>query len=114
MSLTASEQRALARIERVLQARDPLLQSLFATFTSLTSREAFPEREQLRRRASRLRPIAAPLVVVLIVALVAIGVLSGAPRACGPGRSAAAPGRPAASSADHWDRTCPYRTTYTP
>jgi hypothetical protein len=111
MSLTASEQRALARIERVLQARDPRLRSLFATFTSLTSREALPEREQLRRRAWRLR---APLAVMLIAASVAIGVLSGASQACGPGRSAAAPGRPAASSAGRWDRSCPSRTSYTP
>lgn len=98
MSLTASEQRVLARIERVLQARDPRLQSLFATFTSLTSQEAFPDREQLRQRA-RLRPIAAaPLVLLLVVAIVVIGVLGGAAHACGPGRAAVAPGRPAASS----------------
>jgi hypothetical protein len=59
MSLTASEQRALARIERRLRAREPRLQSLFATFTSLTARDGFPEREQLERRAWRLWPITA-------------------------------------------------------
>jgi Protein of unknown function (DUF3040) len=115
VSLTAHERRALARIERVLQAREPRLQSLFATFTSLTSREAFPEREQLRPRAWRLRPItAAPLVMMLIVAIVMIGILSSTSQACGRGRSAAAPGQPAASSANGWDRACPSRTSYAP
>jgi Protein of unknown function (DUF3040) len=116
MSLTAAEQRALARIERVLRAREPRLQSLFATFTSLTSREAFPEREQLRRRAWRLRPItAAPLVVMLIAAIVVMGLIGGVSPSCGLGRAAIkAPGRPAASSASRWDRACPPQTSYTP
>ena len=46
MSLSASEARALTRIERALLARDPVLRSLFSTFTSLTWREAMPAWEQ--------------------------------------------------------------------
>jgi Protein of unknown function (DUF3040) len=116
MSLTASEQRALARIERVLRAREPRLQSLFATFTSLTSREALPEREQLRRRAWRRWPItAAPLLVMLIAAIIVVGLIGGVSRNCGLGRAAiTAPGRPATSSAGRWDRACPPQASYTP
>jgi Protein of unknown function (DUF3040) len=116
MSLTASEQRALARIERVLRTREPWLQSLFATFTSLTSREALPEREQLRRRAWRRWPItAAPLLVMLIAAIIVVGLIGGVSRNCGLGRAAiTAPGRPATSSAGRWDRACPPQASYTP
>ncbi len=72
MSLTASEQRALARIEHALRSRDPLLESLFATFTSLTWREALPAREQVQRRGWRPRMIAlVPLAFVLIAAIIA-------------------------------------------
>jgi DUF3040 family protein len=76
VSLTASEQRALARIEHALRSRDPLLESLFATFTSLTWREALPAREQVQRRGWRPRMIAVvPLTFVLVAAIIAVGSL---------------------------------------
>lgn len=114
MSLTASEQRALAKIERVLQAREPRLRSLFATFTSLTWQEGLPAREQLQRRRWRPRSIAAaPVTLLLIVAIIAVGALSASTRACGPARpTAAALGRPAASAGGavgRWDPACPSR-----
>ena len=103
MSLTGSEQRALARIERALRSRDPLLESLFATFTSLTSREAMPAREQVRRHGRRPRMIAlVPLTFVLIAAIIAVGSLGAASRSCAPGQAAA-------SAASRWDRACPAR-----
>jgi Protein of unknown function (DUF3040) len=84
MSLAASEERALAKIERVLRSRDPLLESLFATFTALTCREALPAREQIQRRGWRPRPAAlVPLAFLLIVAIIAAGSLAAASPACG-------------------------------
>jgi hypothetical protein len=114
MSLTPSDRRTLAKIEHVLQSRDPRLQSLFAVFTSLTGREGMPAREQLPRRGWRPRAITAgPATLLLLVAIIAVGVLSASTRACGPGRpTASALGRPAASAAGgagRWDRACPAR-----
>ena len=47
MSLPASEQRALDRIEEALHAGDPRLRSLFMIFTRLTRHEAIPSTEQV-------------------------------------------------------------------
>ena len=103
MSLTASEQRALARIERALRSHDPLLESLFATFTLLTWREALPAREQVKGRGWRPRMITlVPLAFVLIAAIIAVGSLGAASRSCAPGQAAA-------SAVSRWDRACPAR-----
>lgn len=108
MSLTAPEQRALAKIERALRSRDPLLDSLFATFTSLTWREAIPAREQIERRGWRPQPIAlVPIAFVLIVAIIAVGSLAQTARPCAPGQAAT-------SAASHRDRGCPARMTSRP
>jgi hypothetical protein len=50
MSLPASQQRALDRIEKKLQAGDPRLRSLFAIFTRLTWHEALLRFEQVKSR----------------------------------------------------------------
>ena len=71
MSLTASEERVLTRIEEALLSRDPCLKSLFAIFTRLTWQEAMPSIEQLRRR--RWQPPAGA-VILLAVALI-VGVI---------------------------------------
>jgi|SRR5262245_4349864 len=103
MSLTASEQRALAGIECGLRSRDPLLESLFATFTLLTWREAMPAREQVQRRGCPPRMVTlVPLAFVLIAAIIAVGSLGASPRPCAPGQAAA-------SAASRWDRGCPAR-----
>jgi Protein of unknown function (DUF3040) len=118
MSLSAPEQRALAKIERALRSRDPLLDSLFATFTSLTWREAIPVREQIERRGWRPQPIAlVPIAFVLIVAIIAVGSLSAASRRCAPSQAAAsqaAADQPVAGAASRWDRGCPARMTSRP
>lgn len=83
MSLPASETRVLTRIEASLVARDPRLRSLFSIFTRLTSQEAMPAREQLRRRPWRLRP--GPVIVVAVVFVlvgVVLGSLAGPARVC--------------------------------
>jgi Protein of unknown function (DUF3040) len=109
MSLSASEGRALTRIERGLLARDPRLSSLFTTFTQLTWREAMPAWEQLRRRRWRPAPgimIAIALALALAVAMVVVGAIVASPRACAPGRlgpavaKTLAPGCPAGTSAN--------------
>ena len=87
MSLSASEARALTRIEQSLLSRDPRLRSLFSMFTRLTWREAMPAREQLRRRRWRPHPsVAIAIAVALAVALVVVGSLVSPPRACAPDR----------------------------
>jgi hypothetical protein len=92
MSLPASEERALTRIEQTLLARDPRLKSLFAIFTRLTLQEAMPATEQLQRRWWRPQPGAVVLLAVaLLVGMIVIGSL-------GPGR-ACAPGQPGVSAA---------------
>jgi 2-polyprenyl-6-methoxyphenol hydroxylase-like FAD-dependent oxidoreductase len=102
MSLTASEQRALARIERALRSRDPLLESLFATFTSLTWREAMPARERVQRRGWRPRMITlVPLAFVLIAAIIAVGSLGAASRSCAPGQAAASAASRCAARPSH-------------
>jgi hypothetical protein len=58
MTLPARQQRVLGQIEVTLQARDPRLMSLFATFARLTWHEAMPTTEQLGARLSgMLRPV---------------------------------------------------------
>jgi Protein of unknown function (DUF3040) len=90
MSLPASEERVLSRIETALLDRDPRLRSLFAIFTRLTRQEAMPATEQLRRRR-RWSPQQA--VVVLLAGAILIGVILagafGPAGTCGPARTAA-------------------------
>jgi Protein of unknown function (DUF3040) len=89
MSLPASEERALTRIEQTLLARDPRLKSLFGIFTRLTVHEAMPVTEQLQRRWWRPQPGAVVvLAVVLLVSMIVIGSL-GPARACTSARSGA-------------------------
>jgi hypothetical protein len=108
MSLSASEGKALTRIERGLLSRDPRLSSLFTTFTQLTWREAMPAWEQLRRRRWRPAPgIVIAVALALAVAMVVVGAIVASPRACAPGRlgppavaKTLAPGCPAGTSAN--------------
>jgi Protein of unknown function (DUF3040) len=85
MSLSASEVRTLSRIEQTLSSRDPRLRSLFSIFTRLTSQEAMPAREQIRRRGWRPHPgIVILIAIALAVGMVVMGSLTA--RACTPGR----------------------------
>jgi len=87
MSLSASEVRALSRIEQALLSRDPRLRSLFSIFTRLTWQEAMPTREQLRRRRWRPRPgVVILAAIALAVGMIIVGSLTAPPRACGADR----------------------------
>jgi hypothetical protein len=100
MSLPASEERVLTRIEQTLLARDPRLKSIFAIFTRLTVHEAMPATEQIQRRWWHPQPGAVVLLaVVLLVGMIVIGSL-GSARACSPARSgASAAAQPSAIAA---------------
>ena len=84
MSLPASEQRALNRIEETLHAADPRLRSLFMIFTRLTRHEAIPSTEQVnaRPRASLLRTIAIPIALAAILSGLILSSLAPARNAC--------------------------------
>ena len=97
MSLPTSEERVLIGIEQILQARDPRLKSLFATFTRLTRHEAMPAREQIPRRGWRRPSIIVLATLMLIIGIIAVATFSGVSRTCVPARPV--PG--AASSADN-------------
>jgi len=53
MSLPASQQRILDRIERKLRDTDPRLTSLFSIFTRLTRDEDMPRAEEIKARLAR-------------------------------------------------------------
>jgi len=98
MSLSASEARALTRIEQALLSRDPRLRSLFSIFTRLAWQEAMPTREQLRRRGPRPQPgIVILIAVALAVGMIVVSSLTAPSRACAPGRL----GSTLARAADH-------------
>ena len=75
MSLPARQQRVLDQIETILQARDPALTSMFATFARLTAQEAMPKIEELKGWLSRLlQPVMLiPLLAVVIVSSIVVG-----------------------------------------
>ena len=53
MSLPASQQRVLNRIDRMLRDSDPRLVALFSIFTRLTWEEEMPRIEEVRARLAR-------------------------------------------------------------
>jgi len=84
MSLPASQQRVLDRIEEVLKKREPRLHSMFAMFTRLNLGERLPRIEALelvpgwspRRYRGRL-PARAVLFLSLAIALIMSAVFIG-------------------------------------
>ena len=84
MSLPASQQRVLDRIEEVLKKREPRLVSMFAMFTRLNLGERLPRLEALelvpwwspRRYRGRL-PARAVLFLSLAIALIVSAVFIG-------------------------------------
>ena len=70
MSLPASQQRVLDRIEEALKRREPRLVSMFAMFTRLTVHEEVPRTEALEPVPwwSPKRPARARTVVLLTLA----------------------------------------------
>jgi hypothetical protein len=82
MSLPTRQQRALDKIEKTFQARDPRLTSLFATFGRLTAQDAMPAFEQITSRLTRyLQPVLLiPMVAVIMVTSIVLGSLAPGPR----------------------------------
>jgi hypothetical protein len=75
MSLPTRQQLVLDQIELTLQAGDPRLKSMFATFTRLTSREAMPTTEAICARLPR--PVALiSIMVVTVLGAVLLSVLA--------------------------------------
>jgi hypothetical protein len=90
MSLPASRQRALDRIEHTLVAEDPDLGLRFAVFTRLTRDDAMPGTEQVPGRLHRfLRPV---IIIIGLVALLAVGWLLPGRQGCSQGLKVAAHG----------------------
>jgi nicotinamide riboside transporter PnuC len=81
MSLPGRQQVVLDQIERILQAADPQLKSMFAAFTRLTSHEAVPEREVISRRTARRWTVLVSIMVVGVLSLVMVFVVATS-RAC--------------------------------
>jgi hypothetical protein len=98
VSLPADEQSLLNTMDRALEARDPRLASLFATFTKLTRDQGPPRTERLvpspgrlaawRRAPYRLAraSVAIPIVLAasLMAAIIAIGMATSGWSACSP------------------------------
>jgi hypothetical protein len=69
MSLPARQQLILEQIELTLQAGDPRLKSMFATFTRLTSLEAMPTTEAICAKLPRPVGLISIMVVVVLSAV---------------------------------------------
>jgi hypothetical protein len=101
MSLPASQQRALARIEQTLVAEDVALGLRFEVFARLTRDDAMPWTEQVPGRRHRFRRPAmmVPLIVIGLVGLLAASWLLPNRQDCPPGSMAAARNTSSASPA---------------
>jgi hypothetical protein len=91
MSLPASQQRALNRIEKTLADDQTGLGPLFAIFTRLTSHEAMPLTERVTTRPwqwqRRMRPGVAVIVGLAMAtgALLTLSLMAPGPQVCAPG-----------------------------
>ena len=75
MSLPASQQRALGKIEKALADDHPGLGPLFDIFTGLAGREAMPVTERVTARPWRWQRRIRPRLVTLVGLAMAMGVL---------------------------------------
>jgi ferric-dicitrate binding protein FerR (iron transport regulator) len=85
MSLPPRQQAVLDQIERVLQAADPQLKSMFAAFARLAPAEAAPATEAITRRSARQRMVLVSVVLLSVLSLVTVFMVATS-RAC-PGLS---------------------------
>jgi hypothetical protein len=85
MSLPARQQLVLYQIERVLQAADPRLKSMFAAFARLASPEAMPATEAISGGPSRRWAVMISIMVISVLSLVML-LLVATNKAC-PGLS---------------------------
>jgi hypothetical protein len=91
VSLPASQQRVLDKIEIGIERGDPKLRAMFAIFTTLTRGDGVPRTERLRARARAktqaimVAPILVFFVVGLVTLCIVLAVSSSAARACKSG-----------------------------
>jgi hypothetical protein len=85
MSLPPRQQAVLDQIERVLQAADPKLKSMFAAFAQLAPTGAMPATEAIVRRSARRLTVIVPVIVFSVLSLVMVMVVATS-KAC-PGLS---------------------------
>jgi hypothetical protein len=85
MSLPARQQLVLDQIERILQAADPRLKSMFAAFARLAPPEAMPATEAISRRPARRWTVMISIVVISALSLVMVFIVATS-KAC-PGLS---------------------------
>ena len=84
MTLPARQQLVLDQIEQILQAADPRLKSMFASFARMASREAMPTTEAISGRSAR-RTVVISIMVISLLSVVMLSILATS-RAC-PGLS---------------------------
>jgi hypothetical protein len=85
MSLPPRQQAVLDQIERVLQAADPQLRSMFAAFARLAPAGSLPAAEAITRRSVPRTMVLVSVVVVSVLSLAMVFVVATS-RAC-PGLS---------------------------
>jgi hypothetical protein len=81
MALPARQQAVLDQIERILQAADPQLRSMFAAFGRVAAREAMPVTEAITRRSARRRTVMICIMVLSLLSMVTVFVVATS-RAC--------------------------------
>jgi Protein of unknown function (DUF3040) len=85
MSLPPRQQAVLDQIERVLQAADPQLKSMFAAFARLAPTGAMPVTEAVVRRSARWLTLMVSVIVLSVLVMVMVMVVATS-KAC-PGLS---------------------------
>jgi len=85
MSLPPGQQVVLDQIERVLQAADPRLTSMFAAFARLAPAGAMPSTEAIARRSARRRVVMVSAILLSVLSLVMVFIVATS-KAC-PGLS---------------------------
>jgi hypothetical protein len=72
MSLPARQQLVLDQIERILQAADPQLKSMFAAFARLAPPEARPATEAISDRPALRRAVLIAIMVISALSLIMV------------------------------------------
>jgi hypothetical protein len=72
MSLPPRQQAMLDQIERVLQAADPQLKSMFAAFARLAPAGAMPATEAISRRSVPRRMVMVSVILISVLSLVMV------------------------------------------
>lgn len=76
MALPARQQAVLDQIERLLQAADPQLRSMFAVFARVAAREAMPATETISGRSARRRTVMICIIMLSVLSMVTVFVVA--------------------------------------